>query len=472
MQLRILDINHLWWAYNKILLLEEINMIRNEKIQLIQLLVNTENYRFDTVASQKEAIDKMIENQNEKLFKLAEDIVNNGLNPNDPIQISPSYHDNTKFNVLEGNRRVICLKLLNNPDLIEDLKYFSLKKKFRKLHDENKDRIIKEINCIVYGDPTEADKWIKLKHTGQNNGIGIVDWDAQQIQRFEEKVENKSSIALQVINLLNKSSGVSDEIKSDLRNLKITNLDRLISDPEVRKFLGIEIVNNVIQSEIEEKEVIKGLNYIVKDLLDPNFKVKNIYTKDDREDYINKIPKSSKPILERKSQKPWNFLNNTTQIYRTLKTKKTIINSKDRKHLIPRSCRLRINNSRVNSIYYELQKIDITKFMNAVAVTFRVFIELSLDCYIDSNNLTTVNKDSKLVKKISEVANHLESNKYADKHICKGIRNSAYNKNDLLGIETWNAYIHNPRFSPTAVNLLITWDNIQTFIEKLWENVK
>jgi len=447
-------------------------MIRNKNVQLTQLLVNTENYRFDTVASQKEAINEMIDNQNEKLYKLAEDIVNNGLNPNDPIQISRSHHDNTKFNVLEGNRRIICLKLLNNPDLIEDPKYSFLKKKFKKLNVENKDRIIKDINCNVYEDPSEADKWIKLKHTGQNNGIGTVDWDAQQIQRFEEKVEKKSSAALQVINLLNKSNDTSDHIKSNLRNLKITNLDRLISDPEVRRFLGIEIVNNVIQSEIEEKEVIKGLNYVIKDLLDPNFKVKNIYTKDDREDYIKRIPESSKPNLKQRSKKPWDFLNSSREISKTSKIKKIIVNPKERKNLIPRSCKLRINNPRINSIYYELQKIDVKKFTNAAAVMLRVFVELSLDCYIDSNNLKNVDINSKLLKKVDGVAKDLELNNHADKYICKGIRNSAYNKNDLLGIETWNAYVHNPRFSPTNVNLLVTWDNIQSFIEKLWENVK
>ena len=133
---------------------------------------------------------------------------------------------------------------------------------------------------------------------------------------------------------------------------------------------------------------------------------------------------------------------------------------------------MKISTPKVNSIYYELQRIDITKFSNAVAVSFRVFIELSLDCYLEKNKVPKVTINSSLLTKITEVANHMESNNYADKYICKGIRSSANNKNDLLGIETWNAYVHNARFSPTAANLIITWDNIQTFIEKLWENVK
>jgi hypothetical protein len=61
-------------------------MARTESIKLIDLLVNTENYRFETISGQKEAIDKMIENQEDKLYNLADHIVKNGINPNDRCQ--------------------------------------------------------------------------------------------------------------------------------------------------------------------------------------------------------------------------------------------------------------------------------------------------------------------------------------------------------------------------------------------------
>lgn len=126
----------------------------------------------------------------------------------------------------------------------------------------------------------------------------------------------------------------------------------------------------------------------------------------------------------------------------------------------------------MNAIYHELQKLSVSKYTNAAAVSLRVFIELSLDCFIEENKLAGVTKDSKLIAKVNAVSSHLESHNLADKHICKGIRNASSNKNDLVGIETWHAYVHNSKFSPTATNLVITWDNIQHFIEKLWENIK
>lgn len=452
-------------------------MAKTKTIKLTDLQVNPENYRFEPVASQKEAIDTMVRDQGDKLFKLAEHIVANGLNPNDRVQTVASSHDKTKYNVVEGNRRTVALKLLNNPDLLDGHHNSNLKKKFRKLHDENKSAIIHTVECTLYDSPAEADKWIKLKHAGQLDGVGTVTWTAQQVDRFEEKVEGKSSISLQAIKLLEKSVDVPSEVKSNLKHLAISNLERLISDPKVRTFLGVEINNGIIQSDIEEKEVIKGLTHIAKDLLDPKFNVKKIYTKEDREDYLKSIPKTSQPNTKIKASKPWQF-NNTASPSPPVPPKPKP-NPKDRDILIPKTCLLKIKNPKVNSLYHELQKLPLSKFTNVAAIAFRAFIENSMDCYIEENKLThtkdgknTLDKYSPFITKISEVANHLETNKLADAHLCKGIRSAANNKNDLLGIETLHAYVHNAKFSAIATNMVITWDNIQPFVEKVWANIK
>ncbi|OGU13795.1 MAG: hypothetical protein A2X61_14195 [Ignavibacteria bacterium GWB2_35_12] len=451
-------------------------MSKTKIINLTDLQINTENYRFEPVASQKEAIDKMIFDQGNKLFNLAEHIVMNGLNPNDKIQVVNSNHDKTKYNVLEGNRRSVSLKLLNNPDLIDQSGHASLKNKFRKLNDDNKSAIIKDIECTVYDSPAEADKWIKLKHAGQLDGAGTVTWNAQQVDRFEEKIEGKSSVVLQTIKMLEKSADIPNEIKNELPKLKISNLERLLSDPQVRDFLGVEINSGIIQSEVEEKEVIKGLTQVAKHLLDPSFNVQKIYTKVDREDYLKNFPKESKPNIKKKSKKPWQFNGSSSQ---TKKPKpKLKPNPKDRDTLIPKNCLMIIKNPKVNSIYYELQKLPLSKFVNVAAISFRVFIENSMDCFIEENKITTtkdgkpLNKESRLINKITEVANYLETNKLADKHTCKGIRSAANNHNDLLGIETLHAYVHNAKFSAIATHLVTSWDNIQSFTEKVWENIK
>jgi len=443
-----------------------------KNIDLVDLLVNPENYRFETSANQKESIDKMVSDQSDKLFNLVDHMIKHGLNPNDNVQVIASSHDKTKYIVLEGNRRVVALKLLAHPDLIDQ--NAALKRKFKKAHDENKSKLVKTLACNIYDDPREAELWIGIKHGYGLNGVGTDEWDPLQKQRFAERTEGKTPIALQTVKLLQSSSLVPEDVKSSLSGLKTTNLDRLLSDPQVRKCLGVEIKGGVIQSDVEQGEVVSGLLHVVKDLLDPKFNVKQIYTKDDRRDYVSKLPKASMPDISKKAVKPWQFTSFSGGS--SVSTSKIKSNPKDRKTLIPGSCRLKIGKPRVNAIFYELKKLNITKFTNAAAVLYRVFIELSMDCYLEEHKMVqTPSANSSglnLQQKVNNVASHLENTKKADATICKGIRAAIKDKHGLLGLDTWNAYVHNNRFSPLSANLIITWDGMQDFMGILWENIK
>ncbi|SMO79683.1 hypothetical protein [Solitalea koreensis] len=457
-------------------------MARTKKIKLTNLLVNTENYRFETVASQKEALDKMLDNQNDFLFNLAEHIMEFGLNPNDSIQVIASAHDKNYYIVLEGNRRTTCLKFLNNPDLIEGAKYLSLKRKFKKLNEVNKDRLVSEVDCVIYDDPKEADIWIGLKHGYGKYGTGTDGWDPLQKQRFGEKTEGKTSTSIQIIKLLKASPDVPAEIKSNVEKINTTNLDRLIDDPDVRTFLGIEFNNGTIQSKIDEKEVVKGLTQVVKDILDPKFTVKKIYDKDARKDYIQNFHKASIPDTSIAAGKLWQINSSSSASPVVASKPASSIKSKpiptERKKLIPKTCGMSINNPKVNAIYHELMDIDVTRHTNAVAVLFRVFVELSVDSYVEEHSLTPTPSPSaaksgmNLQQKINVVANHLDTKKWADQAICKGVKSSVKDSNDILGLDTWHAYVHNNRFSPKAENLIITWDNMQDFMVILWNNIK
>ena len=59
-----------------------------------------------------------------------------------------------------------------------------------------------------------------------------------------------------------------------------------------------------------------------------------------------------------------------------------------RKTLIPNNCIIRISNPKANKIYDELKKIDVRSFVNCAAVTLRVFLELSVDTFIEKKRIT------------------------------------------------------------------------------------
>lgn len=446
-------------------------------IKISNLKINPENPRFEPVENQREAINSIIENQKDKLFKLGADILENGLNPADIVIVTPDSEDQNSYLVLEGNRRITTLKILNNPTLIST-SFTSLLNRFKKLSDKFNDNPIHKIPCIVFEKEEEAMKWIKLKHTGENDGVGTVGWDAQQKARYEERVEGKASYALQVIEHLKNDPEFDEELKSKLSRLRSSNLQRLLTDPHVRKAIGISITDGKVTTNFSSDEIRKPLAKIVQDLTREDFTVKEIYYKEDREKYIEAFqpldfPNGSDDIeaweLNGKNYQK-SIHGNDSENTTSDKKQKTLPLSTNRKKLIPSTCAISINEKRVNKIYRELKTIDVNEFENAVAVLFRVFIELSVDTIVEVKQLPCTSNDS-LAKKVGEVVKYLKANTNITEQQLSPVNTSLSNKNSFLSMVTFNQYVHNKHQYPSPKELKITWDGLEPFILKLWQTV-
>lgn len=440
-----------------------------ELLQVSSLEVNPENPRFELASDQREAISAMLSDQGPKIFNLAQDIVTNGLNPSDIAIVSRHATEKGRFVVLEGNRRVTALKLLVNPELASS-KHQGLLNKFKQLGKENKETDLKRIFCVIVDTPEDAKKWIQLKHTGENDGVGTVRWDTQQIARFEARAGGSSRIALQVIDFLSKSDQVDDDLKERLPLVPLTNLDRLITDRNIQDVLGISIADGRLQADVKESELVKGLVKIVEDLVSKKVKVRDIYTKKHREDYIETFKKKEIPQKSEKAEAAWELIGVQKSAQPAARTKRSIPPSTDRKYLIRKDCVLEIRDTRVNKTYHELKRLDCNEFPNAAAVLLRVFLELSSDAYIAKHKLPKMNADSKLFQKLSAIANDLETKEKATKGELKAIRTAVSSQDHIFSTNTFNAYVHNRNMNPIPKELKIAWDNIQAFVEALWGN--
>lgn len=447
---------------------------RSKQIPLSKLTVNIENPRFEMVGNQREAITTMLEDQNEKLVKLAEDIIENGLNPAELLVVVPHAKLNKQYNVLEGNRRISTLKLLNNPELIPE-KNKSLFTRFKKLSDQFLKDPIQEINCVIFDNEKDAYRWIKLKHTGQNDGIGTVPWDAQQTARFEERVEGKSSFAIQLIDFLSKQDDVDEDLKLKLKNVPSSSLQRLATDPDFRKVVGIDIKEGKVVTKYHPNEIVKALKKVANDLLRDDFTVKEIYYKDDRLNYLETFKNSDLPDKSKELAGQWELTSINPPKTASIATespnpsKKGNPVSSARNTIIPKSLIIRINQPRINKLYRELKDLDLRYFPNAAAITFRVFVELTIDSIIEEKKINGVTKNDTLNKKISSVADYMKSNLHLDKHELKGITTASTNPNSVMSIDTFNSYVHNKHFQPDPQNLKLTWENYEPFILKVWE---
>lgn len=443
---------------------------KHDLIEVTKLVVNVKNPRYEETQNQPMAIVELIKEQEDKIINLAKDIVNEKeLNPSELPIISP-LGDGT-YEVLEGNRRVVALKLLHTPDIIKtELPAYC--KKFKALHIEFMKSPINEIECVVYENRDDANHWIKLKHIGEDEGRGVVSWNSFQKQRFEKDYEGKTSVAMQVIDFVKEHSQDST-LNSKLNKMPTTNLIRLITDKDVQDALGIELVDGQLQSSVNEAEVAKGVIKVVRDIVDKKIKVRDIYDKDDRLNYISKHLAKDLPNTKKKTSKPWAFQKGASVNPDQGKRKRSANQSTTRRKLIPHSFIIKIKNPKLNAIYDELRKLDIERFRNAVAVLFRVFFELSIDEFMEKNKIPNKNKkgyELQLREKAQAVIKYFKEHNppiMTDKEL-KGVNVAINEKDNVISVNTFNAYVHNKNFNPQVSHLIIAWDNLSQFIAKLW----
>lgn len=238
-----------------------------KNINFNELIVNPENYRFDAVDDQEQAIDLMIEEKGLEIFNLAKDILDNGLDQAKDIRVLSISQD--KYLVLDGNRRITAVKCLHNPSIIKDN---NVRSKFVKLGNASH-RIPVTIQCFIYDTEVNASKWIKLDHTGKNSGIGQDPWGSAEVDRFGYKFEGKISPAMQAVQAVEKATG----IPLNTKKLKISTINRIFSNPEARSFLGIDVKNKIMLFTADENEVIDRLSKLFSKVINDNVAVAEVY---------------------------------------------------------------------------------------------------------------------------------------------------------------------------------------------------
>lgn len=468
-----------------------------KQIKITDLLLNPSNPRLNPVQHQVESIEAMVEDQGEKLIELAKHIVQNGLNPIDIILIRPQ---GNQWLVCEGNRRVTALKLINEPDLVPS-KYSKLKKQFQRLNTLLDNALLENIPCVVIDDPNSANEWIRLKHTGENQGAGTVRWNSQQTSRFSYQVTSSADSRAVFLDKLKEMDEIPEDYKKQFVNIKKTNFDRLIGDPDVRKLVGVDNIDG-------RYELPNGVNQylleILHDLAFTDFNVGDIYRKEDRRKYLDsineRVTQGSSNLHAIQSDKKedgvacpvdktTNALSSTNSISQktdfesrqssnaradengqttTPKKSKGKSYPVNRKVLVPAQHKLVISHGRIVRIFNELKTLEVEEYPNAVATLFRVFIELSTDFYLMKNKIPSVNEDTFLSKKIEAVANDLESNNILSKHQLRAARQMASSNTQNASVKTFHSYVHNKDVTPSATDLKSAWDDLWLFIESLW----
>ncbi len=153
-------------------------------LKVDSILLDLRNPRITPAAGQRDALEKIIKDQGVKLAILAEDIVANGLSPMDRLLVIRSAGSRSKFTVTEGNRRLAALKILNNPAVLAGLHLRPGLQRRLEAAAVAYDGSIQSVAVFELGSREDGERWITQRHTGENGGRGIVEWNSLARARF------------------------------------------------------------------------------------------------------------------------------------------------------------------------------------------------------------------------------------------------------------------------------------------------
>jgi hypothetical protein len=444
-----------------------------KSLKIDSLELDLENPRITLASDQRDAMQKILSEQGVKLINLSESIATNGLNPMDRFLILRSDRA-TKFIMLEGNRRLLALKLLKSAPLVNDLEMSpAYRKRLLTAGKAFKTATIEPLDCYEVADRAEGVDWIVRRHTGENSGRGIVAWSGLAGARFRGR-----DPGLQALDFVLAHGDLSDEIKEQIAaKFPISTLERMLATPSVRHAIGFDIRNNKLETELPAAEALKPLKRLVVDLAANTINVSHVKTKKQQEEYIARLKPSERPDLNKKTGTVASVDSLTDRDFApapgATAKKSRAARPGPRRAVVPKNCKLNITNNKVLEIYSELRRLQLSKYPHAIAVLLRVFLETSVDHYLKSANISLYfstpggTKDKSLRKKVEESIDDMV-NKGAPKKDFLGVTKGLSDVTHPFSPDILHAYIHSGFYTPTERDLTAAWDNGQPLFERIW----
>jgi hypothetical protein len=350
-----------------------------------------------------------------QFFKLLKSIAEDGFIPADPIVVWKN-EENDKFYVAEGNRRVLALKLLRDPNKSPK----SIRSFVRTQAGRIDKRTIEKV--LVNVAPTfESAEWY-INQRNSNSSLQQP-WSRVQQQRWITELYDKYNGDIDKITSITKLS--QGELESFIRILKIKDLVKL---DEVRNQLSDDVYNSAISykfpitilerffsnKDVKDKWGIEydGINInfknkpsflnafsqLIKDIVSKNpdniidtrtitSNLETILSKLPIVDVENGTTVQALPQEETGNNESSNENSEIPSPTIPLTPVPIVKNDPNRNRLILSIYSISTDSFRLLDLFNELKRIPFT-YCNCIASSIRVFLDLSVYKYIESENLS------------------------------------------------------------------------------------
>lgn len=444
----------------------------HKEVPLAALVPDTRNPRFFIDArpeSNREAYRKIAADDSGKFITQAKHISEHGLNYAALMVVLPKGDGSGDYVVKDGNRRLAALRGLETPGLFDDVISSTQMAQLRVASQGFKaGPIPKTLLTAVAKDEQEARFWMKLIHRGEAGGAGQVNWDGRQSAQFDEE-EGELSAPLQVLRVVAEHGDVPDDVREALPRFPVTTLERLLKTPEFRQAIGVELRGGRITTRSDISEVMLALTRVVVDLSSKKKTVTDLKRRDARIAYAKEVrPKGPPSVVADVSRPLDEALRDSPKPKRTRRKRASAETS--RQHLIPRGCKLTIDDKRTAKLFEEIRRLKPERDPNTCAIMLRVAIEWTVQAYYQDKGLKPPSaRNDKLRGRLTAVVADLVAAGAITKKESQAIRTEANRKNGVMAIETIQAYVHNEKLHPRPSDLIIAWDHYQPLFQGVWK---
>lgn len=255
-----------------------------EKVHINNLHPDVENFRFDPVKDENEAVITMIKQIPTKIYNMIKSILDNGgIDPSILLNIVPYEKGSKEYVVMEGNRRICSLKIIKDVTIIKQTSEYQ--KIVRLLEKYDLTRIPDEFYCTLYQNKEDTFFWTYLRHSGELDGEGLVSWDAPSIDRFRYGTSQASpSISYYIINYINNNT------KYNVTNSRFTTtLNRIVDSSPGKEYYAVEVEDRQLVFSKDISQTVLKLCLLIENLENKNINTRNANTVKQIQGWIDRL---------------------------------------------------------------------------------------------------------------------------------------------------------------------------------------
>ncbi|NNU17718.1 hypothetical protein HK107_15410 [Parvularcula sp. ZS-1/3] len=453
-------------------------------IPLAALRVNRANDRHGPVADEPTAIEWLLENFASAMRKLAKDISEQGAVYEPPLVME----EDGVYVVYDGNRRTTTLKLLVSPQLAPTRQWADFYEKVRQTF---AGELPRSLSCWVETDKARLDEILYRRHNGSQGGVGQAAWDDRAKSNFQHRTGKKSSVdvAEQIERLLADAGRLPD-----VTAIPRSNLRRLLSAEVYRRRVGVTVKDRKLVFCRAPEKALAALERIASDLISKKITLDDIWDADAKTKYLDSLdsqgvlptaedilPEVSTLVASNSKQagggseakgsdgstNAENEGNSEPENDQGGGVKIKPSSPRHERWTLIRAVDLGIeettSNRRALDIINELQhNLFFGQHDNAIAVLFRVLIEISTDTYAKEVGLD-LRWNDKLSNRYSKVLTELRERRALERKYAEFIKKFEGSE-PLLSAHTFNAYVHDEKVFPSPDHLKTMWDTLQTYV--------